>query len=77
VHPELREVPEPKRRHAVIAVGHGTADGHRAILVRNSWGPGWGDAGHGWLTESFLKYRLFATAVLMEDLDVPAHSLSA
>lgn len=75
--PGAGEAPEPARRHAVVAVGHGTVCGERAILVRNSWGSGWGVAGHGWLTESFVKPRLFAAALLAEDVDVPASPLAA
>ena len=37
--------------HAVVAVGHGLLAGERAILVRNSWGAGWGIDGHAWVTE--------------------------
>jgi hypothetical protein len=77
VHPEATEAPEPQRRHAVIGVGHGTADGHRAILVRNSWGAGWGQDGYAWLTESFLTPRMFAVAKLTENPDVPANSHAA
>lgn len=75
--PASGEIPEPARRHAVVGVGHGTVDGHRAILVRNSWGPRWGDAGHGWLTEPFLGPRIFAAATLLEEVDVPARSAAA
>ena len=77
IQPAVGEAPEPARRHAVIAVGHGTIQGERAILVRNSWGPGWGVGGHGWLTEGFIAQRLFATALLTEDVDVSARSLEA
>lgn len=77
IHPAPGEVPEPARRHAVLAVAHGTVDGHRAILVRNSWGLGWGVAGHGWLTESFMAPRLFGAALLTENADVSAHSVAA
>jgi hypothetical protein len=77
VHPEATEAPEPERRHAVIGVGHGTADGHRAILVRNSWGNGWGQNGYAWLTESFLNPRMFAVAMLTENPDVSANSPTA
>lgn len=52
------EQPDPTRRHAVIAVGHGILDGEVAILVRNSWGPDWGDSGHAWLSEPFLSPRI-------------------
>ncbi|WP_246048144.1 C1 family peptidase [Hankyongella ginsenosidimutans] len=58
VDPANDELPEPAQRHAVVAVGHGTVDGTPAILIRNSWGPGWGLEGHAWLTERFLAPRL-------------------
>ena len=64
VDPPPWEVPEPTVRHAVVAVGHGQLAGRPALLVRNSWGTGWGDGGYGWLSERFLKPRLLAIAVL-------------
>lgn len=72
VDPAPGEQPEPERRHAVIAVGHGKVDGKLAVLVRNSWGPSWGDAGYGWLTDRFLGPRIYAAATLLEEVDVPA-----
>jgi hypothetical protein len=77
VHPASGEVPEPARRHAVVGVGHGAVDGQRAILIRNSWGPRWGDVGYGWLTEDFLHPRVFAAATLMEEVDVSGRSAAA
>jgi hypothetical protein len=77
IHPAPGEVPEPERRHAVIAVGHGRIDAHRSVLVRNSWGERWGDGGHGWLTEPFLGPRLFAAARLTEEVDVSARPAAA
>ena len=77
VDPAIGETPEPQRRHAVIAVGHGYVDGQRAILSRNSWGLKWGDGGHAWLTERFLGPRLYAAAKLMEDVDVSARFAAA
>jgi hypothetical protein len=77
IHPAPGESPEPQRRHAVVAVGHGRVDAHRAVLVRNSWGQRWADAGHGWLTEPFLEPRLFAAAKLTEEVDVFARSAAA
>lgn len=44
--------------HAVVAVGYddgkkiGSAKG--ALLIRNSWGTGWGDAGYGWLPYDYV-----------------------
>jgi hypothetical protein len=72
IHPAVGEAPQPERRHAVIAVGHGKVDEHRAILVRNSWGER-----YGWLTEPFLEPRLFAAATLTEEVDVSARSAAA
>jgi hypothetical protein len=77
VTPAAGEQPNPAQRHAVIAVGHGTVDGDSAILVRNSWGASWASNGHGWLPESFLTPRLFATATLLEHVDVSPHSAAA
>lgn len=77
VDPASAEAPEPARRHAVVAAGYGTVDGQRALLIRNSWGPRWGETGYGWLTERFLGPRIFAAATLMEKVDVPAHSVTA
>lgn len=77
VHPASGEGPEPARRHAVVGVGHGTVDGQRAILIRNSWGLKWGDAGHAWLTELFLQPRIFAAAILTEEIDVSTRSAAA
>lgn len=45
--------------HAVLAVGYddayavpGAAPG--ALLIRNSWGAGWGDGGYGWLPYDYV-----------------------
>ena len=64
------EMPSHLRRHAVVSVGHGTVEGQRAILVRNSWGGGWADGGYAWLTEAFLLPRVIRLAILKEDLSV-------
>jgi Papain family cysteine protease len=71
------EGPDYHRRHAVIAVGHGTVGAERAVLIRNSWGGAWGTNGYGWLTERFLRPRVFRLAILKEDLSVSAHSVAA
>ena len=77
IHPAAGEAPQPSRRHAVTAVGHGKVDQHRAILVRNSWGELWGDSGYGWLTEPFVGPRLFGAAKLTEEVDVSARPAAA
>jgi C1A family cysteine protease len=77
VDPAPNEQPEYSRRHAVIAVGHGEAKGQRAVLIRNSWGSGWGNDGYGWLTEKFLAPRVFRIAVLKEDLSVSRNKAAA
>jgi hypothetical protein len=77
VYPGPTEAPEPQRRHAVIAAGHGKVDSHRVILVRNSWGERWADGGYGWLTEPFLGPRLFAAAKLTEEVNVFARPAAA
>jgi len=45
--------------HAILAVGlgaHGT-DGP-VVLIRNSWGPTWGVAGHAWIDPSYFIDKL-------------------
>lgn len=48
--------------HAVVAVGYNDSKliGNRkgALLIRNSWGTGWGDRGYGWLPYDYVNYRL-------------------
>lgn len=60
----------PDGGHAVLAVGYRTiydpADPGkqrtlRQILIRNSWGPDWGDQGYGWITwETYASTHLKA-----------------
>lgn len=64
------EIPFPAPRdtcvggHAVMAVGYN--DDHQvpgapnkgAILIRNSWGEGWGEDGYGWLPYDYIYYNL-------------------
>lgn len=71
------ERPEPSQRHALVAVGTGTVLGMPATLFRNSWGSGWGLEGHAWLTDRYLAPRLFATATLLEEVDVSTRAIAA
>ncbi|MEM7668195.1 MAG: C1 family peptidase [Pseudomonadota bacterium] len=66
----------PVPRHALVAVGYGRSPTGRAVLVRNSWGPTWGDHGHAWLTERWLATHMYDLACLTEECDVP-HSSAA
>jgi hypothetical protein len=59
---------EPRRVHALVAVGHGLRDFDRFVLVRNSWGEGWGLAGHAWIDVAYLRPRLLATAKMTEEI---------
>lgn len=53
------ETPEPAMKHAVLAVATGMSQGTKLVLVRNSWGSGWGLSGYGWLSERYLDPRVF------------------
>lgn len=46
-------------RHAVVGLGAAnSSDGDMHILVRNSWGAGWGANGHAWLSVGYLEKQL-------------------
>lgn len=50
---ELRPI-----RHGLIASGIGAESPNRFILVRNTWGPRWGEQGYAWVSERYLVPRL-------------------
>lgn len=62
------EIPFPSRGdsleggHAVLAVGYDDrkkiGDSVGALLIRNSWGTGWGERGYGWLPYDYVTYGL-------------------
>jgi hypothetical protein len=51
-------------KHAVIAVGLGEVNSARCLLLRNSWGVGWGDLGYGWIHENYLAPRLLVAGIM-------------
>lgn len=54
----------PLGTHAVIVVGHGESEGDPCLLIRNSWGSGWGDDGYGWIHEDYLTPRLLVAGTM-------------
>jgi C1A family cysteine protease len=62
------EAIDPTRRHAVVAVGYGERASRRVILIRNSWGEGWGIEGYAWLAEHYLAPRLTELVILTKEL---------
>jgi hypothetical protein len=68
----IDERPDPEVRHAVVATAHGVVDGHGAVRIRNSWGPGWGADGSAWLGREYLAARLFAAFEILGVEDVSA-----
>jgi C1A family cysteine protease len=48
--------------HAVVAVGYDDArvigSERGALLIRNSWGPDWGDGGYGWMPYAYVERGL-------------------
>ena len=51
-------------RHALLAVGSGHDGAGEYLLVRNSWGTGWGIQGHAWFHDSCFSGRLHAVGVI-------------
>jgi C1A family cysteine protease len=57
---------DPERSgHAVLAVGRGSdLSGGDFLLVRNSWGTGWGMQGHAWMSRKYASRQVRETAIL-------------
>jgi hypothetical protein len=51
-------------RHALLAVGSAHDGSGEYLLVRNSWGLGWGMQGHAWFHDSCFGGRLHAVGVI-------------
>jgi C1A family cysteine protease len=65
---ERYEPADPKRRHAVVAVGHGARGSAGFVLIRNSWGEAWGLKGHAWIAVDYLTPRLTGAAIMTSEL---------
>jgi hypothetical protein len=65
---DANEPTDPKRRHAVVAVGHGERGVSRFMLIRNSWGEAWGLKGYAWLSVDYLTPRLTGAAIMTTEL---------
>ncbi len=56
------DVGPPLGWHWNVIVGYSNVDGQRCpkdhLIVRNSWGEGWGDVGHGYLPNDYLTASL-------------------
>jgi hypothetical protein len=46
--------------HAVVAVAMGDNGDERFVRVRNSWGVGWAEGGHAWLSEEYVQKTFIA-----------------
>lgn len=52
--------------HAVCCMQYGKIDGKRHILVEDSWGSRYGKNGQRWLSEDFIKERMFAGGYVID-----------
>lgn len=65
---EANEKTDPKRGHAVVAVGYGERGRTPFILIRNSWGESWGLNGYAWISVDYMMPRLLGVAIMTREL---------
>jgi hypothetical protein len=54
--------------HAILALGFKDFCEHKnCVYVQNSWGPGWGDGGRGYLTWDYFKHHFYGGYVVWLD----------
>lgn len=58
------EAVDTSRRHAVVAVATGELSGTKLLMVRNSWGTGWGLSGYAWISERYMKPRIMGMVAI-------------
>ena len=52
--------------HAVLGVGSASNGADQFILIRNSWGAGWGMSGHAWLPRAYLELHLIEARMVAQ-----------
>jgi hypothetical protein len=66
--------PDSDEGHAVALAGYRTLPGGaRQFLIHNSWGPRWGEAGYGWISEAMVsRYLRAAYKIKIADASSPS-----
>ncbi|PRQ02034.1 C1 family peptidase [Enhygromyxa salina] len=66
--PQLVDASGPDRAlHSVLAIEMSSSYG--PVLVRNSWGPHWGNSGYMWISASYLEARCITLITLTPSAD--------
>ncbi|KDA01278.1 C1 family peptidase [Hyphomonas oceanitis] len=53
--------------HAVLGVGSASDGTDHFILIRNSWGAGWGMSGHAWLSRAYIELHLIEARIVAQE----------